>query len=435
MKKGTIIALAVLACLIAVFFLTRDSPQTTVVAPYVVKKVDDLHRIEVTRPSEDGSELVVLEKKDDQWRMTRPIDAPLADAILSSIEEAFSADIRTDDLKLSAERANDLGLGEQAVKVALFADGSTEPAREFQVGNEITVESTRVQRSFIANSEGKLFRAQRSLEFARKPVSDLRSRSIFKGDRESLSEIVINGPLGRIQVLKNEENWVVDDGSFNVEKSVVNSFASTVSSLSATGFETEKAAADLELEPPQYSVAAKFGDTFARLNVSKVGEQYYAKLSNSPFIYEIPKFAAENMMLDAFKLRERVTHVIEPADIQTIEFAGEERVTVARDQEGWKMLRPERVAVSAEKMAGYLASLGAVRASRYEGISPEEAGISSSKSRVVIRGQTDYELVLGGPVADSEDVYAKWQHQDVVFVIPKFTLEKLQPKVSDLQDS
>lgn len=436
MKKGTIIAIVVLVALVAIFFATREAPQTTVVTPFVVKPVEKLNRIELTRPGESGAELVVFEKKEEGWTLVRPVEAPLATEVKVLIEEAFGTPIRTDDLKVPADRATDYGLGEaEAVGVSLYQEGSSEPAASLSVGKEVVIETTRAQRSFIAANNGKFYRAQRSLEFLRKPVSDLRSRSIFAHDRSTLSEFVVEGPKGRLRIFMGKDDWEVEGYDFKLEKPVINGFAASMSALNALDFVEDAKAEELNLEPAQYRVTAKFGDNVARLALGQVGDTTYVRSGGGRFIYTISKLAADNLMLDPLKIRSRVTQDFLIDDIQTIEFAGDERVILTKDGENWRMLRPKREVVTAEKAAAFIGAVAALRATRYVDISATEAGLEASRSRVIVRGKETLELILGNTVPETEDVYAKWKHQDVVFIVPKYLRDRLMPSVSDFQTS
>lgn len=436
MKKGTIIAIVVLVALVAIFFATREAPQTTVGTPFVVKPVENLNRIELTRPGESGAELVVFEKKEEGWTLARPVEAPLADEVKVLIDEAFGTPIRTDDLRIPTDKAADYGLSESdAVKVALFKEGSSEPAASLAVGKEVVIETTRAQRSFIAANDSKLYRAQKSLEFLRRPISDLRSKSIFAYDRSTLSEFVIEGPAGRLRIFMGKDDWEVEGEDFKLEKSVINGFAASMSNLNALDFVDDGKAEDLGLEPAQYRVTAKFGENVARLALGQVGETTYARAGGGRFIYTIPRLAADNLMLTPLKVRSRLTQDFLVDDIQTIEFAGTDRVILTKDNEDWRMLRPERKVVTAEQAAAFIGAVAALRATRYVDISATEAGLEASRSRVIVRGKETLELILGNTVPETEDVYAKWKHRDVVFIVPKYLRDRLMPSVTDFKTS
>lgn len=433
MKKGTLIAIGVLLGLLAVFFLTRESPQTKVAAPHVIKRVEGLARIELTRPLEDGKELVVLEKSEDVWQMTKPVESPLATSVLEKLE-VFNSDIRTDDLRISADKVEELGLGEDVVTVALYTSDGSSAAREFGVGQTISVENTGAKRTFILSNE-KPYRAQAALDFLKEPVSELRSKEIFKSERELLTEFVLNKGETRFALRKPESGWELEDKSMPIENSVVSSFVNTLTNLNAVGF-SDKSAAEVGLEPPQYLINAKFGESFARIALSQMGDEYFAQRLGNPTIYKISKFNADTLMLDELKLRNRVAQEFDTKDITAIEFAGEDRVVLSKSGEEWTTLRPERKSVNQDKVKGHLTTISRLRASRFENVELGDVGLGRPEKSVIVRTNSDaFELLIGSEVEGSEDVWAKWKHQDLIWVMPKFVFDKLEPKISDFEES
>lgn len=428
MKKGTIIALAALVLVLVAFFLTRPDVKTTVEPPYVVKHVADLGRIELTRP--DG--VVVLEQSEAGWALSKPIGAPLAESVVADLNAAFGSDIKTDDLKVSSDKAADYELTDKGVKVTLFAAGASGPTTEFTVGKELKIEGTNARRTFILNDKGRAFRAQAALDFLRKPVDELRSRNILTADRDRITKLQVTRGES-VVVLEKRDGWkmTAPQADMPLETSVVEGAVTSLARLRAMAFADSRKPEEIGLSPPMFVIEAEAGSATLKLELGQSGEDWFARIPGEPFIYQVSPSTGMNLALDATKLRDRVPLRI--AEIEAVEFAGADRAFVSRTGESWSMVRPSKHSVPDDKMASRLTALEALRVNRYVDMDLAAAGLSSAKERVVVRGGgVKHELILGAQVEDTQDRYARWDGLPFVFVLPKFIVDRLSPSVDEL---
>lgn len=432
MKKGTIIALVALILVLVAFFATRKEVKTTVEAPYVLKAVSGLGRIELTR----GSELVVLEEVGGSWTMTKPVNAPLAEPIVAQLKEVFATDIKTDDIRVSEKKAADLELADTGTKVALYGANASGPAVAFTLGKEITVEGTNVRRSFIMTDKSRIFRLQRSLDFLRKPVSDLRSKVITTADSTKVSELKVTQGGQDVVLTRTDDVWtmVSPEAGMPLEKAVIEAAVSSLSNLRALEFADDRKPAEVGLEPPSAVLEAKVGESTLKLELGKSGADWFVRMSGEPFIYKVAAAVGENLALTAFKVRNRIP--LEIMDIQSVEFSGDEKAIVSRTGETWMMVRPTKKAVPDEKISLRTTALGSLRVARFAEVTLAEAGLDKTKDRIVVRAKSGkYELLLGDKVEGTEDRYAKWATVPHVFVLQKYMVERLTPTVKDLTET
>ncbi|MEZ4460859.1 MAG: DUF4340 domain-containing protein [bacterium] len=435
MKKGTIIAVVALVVVLIAFFATRKEVTTTVEAPYVVKAVKDLSRIELTRP---GNELVVLEKTDAGWTLTKPVNAPLADNVVGELDAMFASDIRTDDIKLSKDKADDYELTDKGTRVALFAADGQNPVVQFTVGKQVTVEGTRVSRSFIMNDKDRPFRAQKSLELLRSPVNDLRSKVITTADRTKVTHIKVTRADGSVELSSSDGTWTMTspEPGMPLETSVVDAMASAIANLRAVDFADDKQPSEVGLEPPLATAEFKVGDSTVTIDVGNIDKDWYARIPGEPFIYKISTVAGQNLSSDVNALRNRVPVNIDSAQITAVEFPGTQKVSAIKNGETWTMVRPSKETIKDDKMSMRLSALATLRVSRFVANSPVEAGITKSKDVLVVKTASGkHTLVFGDKVEGSEDRYAKWDSDPHVFVLPKYLVERLMPAAKDLTDS
>jgi hypothetical protein len=434
MKKGTIISIVVLVLVLGAFFATRKEVTNTVQVPYVVKAVEDLARVELTRPK---SELVIFEKSDSGWSMTKPVNAPIDRAVEKELEAIFAGEIRTDDLRFSKDKVEAYELTEElGTKVSLYGKGASAASVEFTIGKEMDIDG-RVRRSFIKTDKGKAYRAQRSLEVLRQPVDDLRSKTILNGDRNEVSNIKITSEDGVIELSKKGDEWqmISPVAAMPLESSIVQGAVSLVSRLRATGFADDKKPSEVGLDPPRATVVARVGDADVSLDVTHVGANWYVRKRGEPFIYTVGSSTGNGLVPDVASLRDRVPMRLATAEIQTIEFEGAEKVIVTRNGESWTMLKPSKKEVSPKVFGPLFQTLSELKIARYVDINPSDAGLDKSQERIILRSKgVKNELVLGATLEGTTDRYAKWTALPLIFIIPGPVAARLIPTSKDLVD-
>ena len=360
----------------------------------------------------------------------------------SEFEESLTKSIATDDLKLSKDKLTEYELNpEKAIQVALFGDGD-QPAAQFSVGKEVTVEQTRARRSYILSDKGKPYRARMSLEFLRKPVSELRTKQIFTEDRAKISELELmrrtpEGQAESIKIIQNADGeWALAEGEMKLEMSVINSVLGSMSSLMATGFVDDKTPAEVGLDPPMFTVRARIGteDRAYALNVGKVGADYYVSPAKSSFIYTVSPNVGANVTAGMYELRERVPVTLDRKTFTRVEFAG--GVVVEKSGESFVVVKPSKGATSDGKLNARFTTLAALRVARYTDLPVSVTGLNKPADRVVVQADgARHVLLLGNAVEGANEIYAQWQGGDQAFVLSKLIADRLKPTVADITDS
>jgi hypothetical protein len=441
-KYGSLIALAVVVILAVVIMTTRKEPVTEVKAPYSIEKVENLGRIEITQAGDAGG-LVVLTKVDENWTLTKPVEAPLAQRMKDQLTETVKGTIRTDDVKLDATKLDDFELGEdKAAKVAFFAKGSEAAATEFWVGKTFTVEGTRAKRTYIKTTDGKVFRAQSDIgEVLGRPVDQLRSRDVQKLDRASVKEIIVNHQDGtRLKLAKVQDRWDLLEPKvdFELEKSAVSSLANGASNLVATGFVDDKQPADVGLDPWHVKVSARdqAGELHSILVSNKIDGKAYAKTDSGTHIYEIAERQHDQLAATPLSLRGRLVKNLNYSEVQRIDFL--DGVSVKRiDAATFEFAKGGKGKVAESKLNSKLTSFVQLRAVRFE--QPDESvdtGLGKTASRITLtmKNGDKHVLLIGGDADAKGNLWARWEDLDLVMVVPQWVRERGAPKASDLAD-
>lgn len=434
MKKSTIIALVIFGVLVAVYLGLRDTPETSVPTPYSIAAVEGLSQIEVSRADGESGE-IVLEKGPDTWTMTQPVESPLDEKVVESINEVFSSRIATDDLGLSEDKLAEYELDDDGgVDVALFSAGS-EPDATFRVGKEMTVEATRARRSFIRADDGAIYRARKSLEFLRKPASELRSRLIFSADRAGFESISIKRGDETLLLKKDSEadSWSLSESPVELERASVTGLVSTLSNLKATGFADGVTEAEVGLDEPDAVITTKPGEETLNLSVSLHEGTYYVKKHKSDFIYEVAEHVGKRLNATLNDLRSKTPVKIEKESIRSVQFAGDDKVALRKSGDEWQMTAPQRKTLADSAVASHIGAVASLRVVRFEDTEPAEAGLTGG-DRVVVETEGGRRTLLVGDEIDPDrgERFAMWQDDELVFVISKSQYSRLTPSADDL---
>lgn len=442
-KYASLIALSVVIILAIVVVTTKKEPIEKVRAPHSIAHVEELERIELTQPGEDGG-LVVLTQGSEGWTLTKPVEAPLADRVSEQVAQGLGKKISTDDIKLDATDLSQFGLDDDnATTVALFAKGSQSPAAEFVIGNAMTVEGTRAKRTYIKTTDGKVYRAQTDLgEVLGKPVDELRSKTVQKLDRKAVSEIkvIYQDESKNLRLTRDKDDWKLAEPAvdFTLERSATSGLLNGVSNLIATGFVVDRSPADVGLDPWNVKVAAReTGGDVRSILISEVqGDKAYVKTETSPHIYEIAKNTAEQLTASPLTLRNRLVKDIKAEDVKFVQFGGADRIAVERTDAGWVFAGRTKGQVKESALTPKLNAIAQLRAVRFETPELGETGLQRPVEQVTLTTKDGgrHVLLIGTEADEKGNLWAKWEDVDLIMVVPQWIKERAAPTAAELTD-
>jgi hypothetical protein len=441
--------LAVVIILAVLFWTTSNEPLKEVKTPYSIPKVENLARVELTKPGDGG--LVVLQKGGDGWKLTKPVEAPVAERVGTKLDEELAGAINTDDIKLSKDKAAEYELDDaHATKVALYSKGADSPAAEFDLGKTISVPGTRAKRTYIRGSDGKIYRAHTSLgQTLGGDTSKLRSKKIQEMDRNEISDIKVSYHDGQtVHLVRDGKEWKLKEPAvdYELEKGQVSALVRNLSHLMAKDFVDDKKPADVGLQPAHTTIVAKAGDETKILKLSGLDEEaahneeeetYYVKPDKSPHIYAIAETTGNALSPTALSLRKRLVHEIDKESVVRIDFGGKDRIVVQKKGDEWSFVRGAKGTVKQSAIQSRLNSLARLRALRFDDVSLADAGLDQPSDKVTFETEDgNYTLLFGKRAPGGEDdrgnLYAKWADTDLVMVIAEWVKDRSTPSASDL---
>jgi hypothetical protein len=312
MNRSAVVAVLVLAALTGIFLVNRDEAKTSVQSPMIIERVKNMNRVEIVPPgSSEDAELIVLQRRDDTWQMTRPVQSRLTPSATAKLGTLFAKDIRTDDLRLSTEKRADYGLDTaSSIKLSAYSEGDDTAAVELDIGKEIAIAQSGARRTYLKRvDKDELYRAQVALgDFVGQSADDLRSKSIVDIDPVAITAVSITHAHGaKIRIARAGDAWelvaplVGAEAMNELDQAKTKRLINTLARVRAAGFADDKKPEDIGLLPALVSAKIETIDDGA--HVLAIGnqadsEKVYARFDDGP-VFTVPKSAANRLGLKA----------------------------------------------------------------------------------------------------------------------------------------
>ena len=343
MKKSTLIVVAV-AIALGAFVYFYDSKHSVTPPPEEAswKPAFALNAGQITSltlVSANGKTAFAKQGKD--WQITQPVSTRADQTSISGIvSDLSSAKVRrafapTDSL-------SKYGLAQPAVTIDFQQKGGVE--HTIRLGDKDF--SGNVVYALIDASKNVDLLPVSLLDETDKPLSQLRDRSLLELNDSEITGITIDDPSGAIAVTKKNSTWdIVKPRQTLADSSAVDSLASALSTDKFT---------DVVSESPED--LAKYGLTHASMSVTAVargqefhllvgkknGNNYYARDTARPMIFEISSTVYDALNKKFFDLRDKSILHFDPATLTAVEIhnANGTIQCVQGKNDQWTILQP-----------------------------------------------------------------------------------------------
>jgi len=287
MNRRTLILLVIAGVLLVVVYLVLQKPGEQSAGPDTrgaLVNVDSaaVDRIEVGVPDN----AVVLEKRDGEWFLTRPITYRADQAAVAS----FLHDVKTLNVKgvvsNRSEKRSMFEVDSAGTHVRLSSSGRELAA--FVVGKMAGSYLERYAR-LESSSDVVLVEGTSYTEF-KKPLRDWRDRRLFTQRREQVAGVIFQYGDTTFALRLRDSVWIIDGKLAQVD--AVNRFLSALSSLEADAF------VDSTLSPaPRATAQITIGNTQLRFAYQKKTEKYLVQTSSSPQWYVLESWRSNQVLL------------------------------------------------------------------------------------------------------------------------------------------
>lgn len=396
---------------------------------------------------------ITLVKKDDQWRMTKPLDtaaeSSAVEALLNSTKEILQSG---GDFPLKESKLKEYGLDKPKVVLTVQLKGGRTPRLELgeKTPGSLNVYAKRPGGKRIYLIAGSVFDA------ADKSTDDLRDKTAIHLDRDNVTGFTLAYEDKKFEIAKETDTqWTMKSPRKAAADAVsIDGYLNTVKGLKATRFITEKMdqAATYGLDKPQLRVefVQKRKENVSLLIGAKSKEDpvaVYAKTSSDPQVYLLSDAVLNQLKKDLNEFRSKNVMTAESDKVSRLQVASANGdVEVERSGSGatatWKIQKPKDFPADKVKVDAIVNALTGMKATEFiDQPKPDaEYGFDKPQSKLTVwleGGKSPYRtLLLGKKVKNPDARYVKIAGEPPVYKVNWSATDddNLMPKVSALRE-
>ncbi len=448
MNRKTLLAGGIFAGLLIVTVLVLRAPEKgtrTGEAPRPVAAIGDgnIDTLEVTK---DGKK-TVIKKEGGKYRVVEPINYPAEEdgtkQAFEALEKAEFGTIVSDQ----KSRHDEFEVGDKSPRVVAKKGGQV--LADLRIG-KVSPDHTLV-RVEGKNEVWQMVGSQR-WHFD-KDLSGWRDKSIItfnSDDAERIQVVAADG--SKIVVTRSPKGdagvaspWKVAESSIKVDPfdpSVANDMLTALYAFKASDFADGAKPADTGLDKPTLTVTVglKGGKSESVLVGKKKNEDdFYVKRGADPQVFLVKKYTLERINKRPIEFRDKTVCNIADATQVSVS-APTDSYTLVKDpkksgDDAWKITKPAGVTVDPSKAADVAVAFREWKAQSYaEDSSPKTTGLAKPSITISASGSGKSCVIkVGTELADKQNRYAQVGGAPEVYVIPKWTVERVAKKVDDLK--
>src|SRR5487761_7223 len=344
MKKSTLIVVLVAIALGAfVYFYDRKHSATPPSSeaswkPAFFVKADQITGL--TLDSNSGK--AVLEKQKNTWWIAQPVSTRADQITISRIVNDLSG-AKIHRSFVPTDSLSNYGLAQPAVTIEFQATNGAK--HTLRLGNQDF--SGSAVYALVDASKNVALLPVSLLNETNQPVSQLRDRSLLDLQSAQITGITLDDPSGTIALAKQASTWkITKPRQAPIDSGAVDSLVTALSNDKFTNVasETPDDLAKYGLSRPAVTVdvATAAGRQFHLLIGKKTGDEYYARDTARPMVFEISSSVYDSFDKKFFDLRDKSILHFDPANVATIEIHNANGVIKCAQgmNDSWKIIAP-----------------------------------------------------------------------------------------------
>jgi hypothetical protein len=451
MNRKTLLAGAVFAGLLVITLLVLRAPEKgarTGESERPIAKIGEgaLDTLEITK---DGKK-TTIKREGGGFKVTEPVpytaDSDAAKQAFEAMEKLEFGSIVTDQKAKHAEYE----LGDKAPRVVAKKGGQVlADLRIGKMANSVT----------MVRKEGddRVWQAVGSIKWQLdKDAAGWRDKSITTFDQGDAERLEVTSKTGGKIVLTRppkgdagaQPDWKVAESSAKVEpfdKSVPTDMISALYAFKANDFADDAKPADSGLDAPELTVTVglKGGKQQAVMIGKKKGEEdYYVKRTDQPQVFLVKKYNLERINKRPMEFRDKTICNLADSDVTQVAVnRDKDAFTLVKDpkktgNDAWKLSRPANTALDTSKVSGVVSAFKEWKASSFaEDNSPKSTGLVKPSATVLAGGGKGKSCTLkvGAELPDKQNVYVAAGSSPDVYVVPKWSIDRVLQKLDDLK--
>jgi len=286
-----------------------------------------------------------------------------------------------------------------------------------------------------------------------KSPADWRDRSVITfstADAETLTVKAGGSSSGVIVVKKNgktaqgEDQWDLSSTSVpkmeRLDNSVPNGIVSALSSFKTNDFADGAAPAGTGLDNPSLTITVGLkGGKNATLLVGnkKAPDELYMKTPESPQIYVVKSFNSDRIVKRPIDFKDKTLADVGEADLKEVAVThGADSYTLVHEGTTWKATKPPKFNLDPGRTPSIGGGFKDWKANSIAtDAPPATTGLAKPKATIVMKstkGDTTT-FKVGEDAADKQNVYLSSSKSTDVYLAPKWSVDRLLPKLDDLK--
>lgn len=453
MNRKTLIAGVVFVGLLVLAIVVMRSPEKgerTGQGPRPVAKLNpgDFDTLEVTK----DDKTTVIKRDGAQYKVTAPVayaaDQDGAKQAFEALEKLeFGSFFATDQPAKHDEHE----VGAKGLRVV--AKKGDKPVADLRVGK--TANNTTMVR---VEGKNEVWPAVGFLKYQfDKDSAAWRDKSIATFEEKDAEKIEIATKSGSRIVLAKPAakdggaggaEWQLVESTERLDpldKSVAPGIISGLYSWKANDFADDAKPADTGLDAPANTVTVHLtgGKKVSVLIGNKKGEDdYYVKTADNPQVYLVKKYNLERVNKRPIEFRDKTVCNLTDSEITEVQVSrGSDSYTLVKDpkksgDDAWKATKPA-MTLDTSKVNPIASAFREWKASTFaEDSSPQATGLAKPQATIVARSNVKGSgcvLKVGAETSDKQNVFMATATSKDVYVVPKWTVDRILVKVDDLK--
>jgi hypothetical protein len=172
-------------------------------------------------------------------------------------------------------------------------------------------------------------------------------------------------------------------------------------------------------------------------------EDYYVKTADAPQVYLVKKYNIERINKRPVDFREKTMCNLNEGEITEVSVARDKDAYTLVKQPGktgddaWKVTKPTGVTLDTSKVNAIVAAFKDWKGTGFaEDSSPKATGLAKASATITAKSNVKGSgcvLKVGAETADKQNSYVERAGNPEVFVVPKWSLDRVMVKVDDLK--
>jgi hypothetical protein len=284
-----------------------------------------------------------------------------------------------------------------------------------------------------------------------KAPSDWRDKTLVTFSAADAETIDIKSKTGGSIKLKKaakkdggaaDDSWTITESSVKIDRpdnTVASGIVSTMASWKANDFADKATPQETGLADPALTVTVglKGGKPVTVLIGNKKGdEDWYVKTATEPQVFLVKKYNIDRINKRPMDFKDKSVCDIAESELTDIAVShGGESYTLIKEKGTWKATKPSKLEVDPSKITNVAGAFKDLKATTFaEDPSPKANGLAKPAATIVARSKTaTCSLKVGDETKDKQSYHALSASSPDVYLLPKWSLDRVLVKVNDLK--